>query len=246
MNVLLIGSGAREHAIAWKLGHSPRLTSLITAPGNAGTATISEGNVPVNASDIEGIVQVAKARRVDLVIVGPEDPLSRGLVDRLAVEGIPAFGPTLAAARIESSKAFSKDLMVRHGIPTAPARTFSSRTEAVLYAESHPGGAVVKADGLAAGKGVFVCDSPEEAIAAIEKMMGEEAIFGSSGSTVLIEERLAGRELSAMAFTDGVTVAPMPFSCDYKAWECTVRRPGWTKRWNPSSMNRSRRLPSPP
>jgi phosphoribosylamine--glycine ligase len=216
MNVLLIGSGAREHAIAWKLGQSPRLTSLITAPGNAGTATISEGNVPVNASDIEGIVQVAKARRVDLVIVGPEDPLSRGLVDRLAVEGIPAFGPTLAAARIESSKAFSKDLMVRHGIPTAPARTFSSRTEAVLYAESLPGGAVVKADGLAAGKGVFVCDSPEEAIAAIEKMMGEEAIFGSSGSTVLIEERLAGRELSAMAFTDGVTVAPMPFSCDYK------------------------------
>jgi phosphoribosylamine--glycine ligase len=216
MNVLVTGSGAREHALAWKLSQSPKLTNLFTAPGNAGTASISKGNVPVNAGDIEGIVQAAKDLRIDLVVVGPEEPLSRGMVDRLSVEGIRAVGPTQSAARIESSKAFSKDLMMRHGIPTAAARTFSSRAEAILYAEKLSGGVVVKADGLAAGKGVFVCDTPEEAVAAIEKMMGDEAIFGTSGSTVLIEERLVGREVSAMAFTDGVTVAPMPFSCDYK------------------------------
>jgi phosphoribosylamine--glycine ligase len=216
MKVLVVGSGAREHAIAWKMSQSLRLSDLWVVPGNAGTAVIGSGNRPVNASDIEGIVSLAKELRSDLVVVGPEDPLARGLVDRLTVEGIPAFGPTQSAARIESSKAFSKDLMVRHGIPTATARTFDNRTDARIYAESLPGGCVVKADGLAAGKGVFVCDTAEEAVAAIEKMMGEEAVFGASGRTVLIEERLTGREVSAMAFTDGVTVAPLPFSCDYK------------------------------
>ncbi|HVP06070.1 MAG TPA: phosphoribosylamine--glycine ligase [Dehalococcoidia bacterium] len=216
MNVLLVGSGAREHALAWKLRQSPRLNDLFTAPGNAGTAAIAT-NVDVKASDVDGLVDLAKERRADLVIVGPEDPLSRGLVDRLAVEGIAAFGPTQAAARIESSKAFSKDLMVRHGIPTASSRAFQNRTDARNYVASLPErGLVVKADGLAAGKGVFVCDTKDEALAAIEKMMGGEAIVGASGSTVLIEERLTGREVSAMAFTDGLTVAPMPFSCDYK------------------------------
>ena len=215
MNVLVVGSGAREHALVWKLRQSPRLKDLFIAPGNAGTASLTT-NVDVKASDVEGLVQLAKDRRIDLVIVGPEDPLSRGLVDRLAVEGIAAFGPTQAAARIESSKAFSKELMLRHGIPTASARTFDNRTDARNYVESQSGGLVVKADGLTAGKGVFVCDTTEEALAAIDKMMGEEAVFGASGSTVLVEERLTGREVSAMAFTDGVTVAPMPFACDYK------------------------------
>jgi phosphoribosylamine--glycine ligase len=216
MNVLLVGSGAREHALAWKLRQSPRLTDLWIAPGNAGTRLLGE-NINVPASDIEGLVSTAKERRAELVIVGPEDPLARGLVDRLAVEGIPAFGPTKAAAAIESSKAFSKDLMLRHDIPTADARTFSRKVDALDYIESLAGGQlVVKADGLAAGKGVFVCDSREEALTAVEQMMGDAAIFGASGSTVVIEERLRGREVSAMAFTDGVTVAPMPFSCDYK------------------------------
>jgi phosphoribosylamine--glycine ligase len=215
MNVLVVGSGAREHALVWKLRQSARLNDLFIAPGNAGTAGLAT-NVAVKASDVDGLVELAKRERIDLVIVGPEDPLSRGLVDRLAVEGIAAFGPSQAAAQIESSKAFSKDLMVRHGIPTALARTFHNRTDASVYAESLSGGAVVKADGLAAGKGVFVCDTPEEVLAAIEKMMGDEHAFGAAGSTVLIEERLTGREVSAMAFTDGVTVAPMPFSCDYK------------------------------
>ncbi len=216
MKVLLVGSGAREHAIGWKLQQSPKPTDLIVAPGNAGMRTLGE-TVDIAASDVDGMVALAKERRVELVVVGPEDPLARGLVDRLSAEGIPAFGPTQTAAQIESSKAFSKDLMLRHGIPTADARTFSNRTDARNYIESmgeRP--VVVKADGLAAGKGVFMCDTREGALAAIEQMMGEAAIFGKSGGTVVIEERLSGREVSAMAFTDGLTVAPLPFSCDYK------------------------------
>jgi phosphoribosylamine--glycine ligase len=165
---------------------------------------------------MDGVVAAAKKLRADLVIVGPEDPLSRGLVDRLAVEGIAAFGPTQSAARIESSKAFSKDLMLRHGIPTAAARTFDRAVDARNYIDSlTTEQIVVKADGLAAGKGVFVCDSKADALRAVDLMM-DAGIFGASGSTVLVEERLTGREVSAMAFTDGVSVAPMPFSCDYK------------------------------
>jgi phosphoribosylamine--glycine ligase len=215
MNVLLIGSGAREHAIAWKLRQSPKLTDLFVAPGNAGTAPIAR-NLDVRAADVERICAAARNHSVDLVIVGPEEPLARGLVDALSVQGIAAFGPSRAAARIESSKAFSKQLMMKHGIPTGSAAIFSSRIDARNYVESRPGPTVVKADGLSAGKGVFVCDTTEEALRAIDLMMGDEAIFGQAGRTVIIEERLEGRELSAHAFTDGVTVAPMPFSCDYK------------------------------
>lgn len=216
MRVLIVGSGAREHAIAWKLRQSPKLGDLYIAPGNAGTAAIAT-NIDVSLADIEALVRTAKETRAELVVVGPEAPLAAGLVDRLAVEGIPAFGPTQAAARIESSKVFSKELMLRHGIPTAPARAFDNRTDARNYIESLAREEVViKADGLAAGKGVFVCDSKAEALRAVDQMMGEAAIFGASGSRVLVEERQYGREVSAHAFTDGVTVAPMPFSCDYK------------------------------
>ncbi len=158
----------------------------------------------------------AKEHRIDLVVVGPEVPLSHGLADRLTAEGIATFGPTKAAARIESSKAFSKELMERCGMPTAASATFDNRMEARNYVEANPGPIVVKADGLAAGKGVFVCDTTEEALAAIDTMMGAEAAFGEAGSTVVIEERLSGREVSAHAFSDGTTVAPMPFACDYK------------------------------
>jgi phosphoribosylamine--glycine ligase len=216
MNVILVGSGAREHALAWKLRQSPWLTNLWIAPGNAGTRALGE-NVAIPASDIEGVVALAKERRAELVIVGPEDPLARGLVDRLSVEGVAAFGPSQAAAHIEFSKAFSKDLMERHGIPTAAHRTFGNRTDARNYVESlAEGPIVVKADGLTAGKGVFVCDTREDAVNAIDRMMGDEALFGASGSRVVIEEHMRGREVSAHAFTDGITVAPMPFSCDYK------------------------------
>ena len=215
MNVLLVGSGAREHTIASKLRRSPRLTDLFVAPGNAGTAQIAS-NLDVKATDTDAIVAAAREHRADLVVVGPEDPLSRGLVDRLTAEGILAFGPTQAAARIESSKAFSQDLMQRHGIPTAAAATFDNRIDAHNYVEAHPGPIVVKADGLAAGKGVIVCDNSEEALAAIDSMMSDEATFGAAGRTVVLQERLTGREVSAMAFTDGTAVSPMPFSCDYK------------------------------
>ena len=215
MNVLVVGSGAREHTIAWKLRQSPRLTDLFVAPGNAGTGAIGS-NLDIKAADVDGIVAAAKEHRIDLVVVGPEDPLSRGLVDRLTVEGIAAFGPTKAAARIESSKAFSKELMGRCGIPTATSATFDRRIDARNYIEAHPGPIVVKADGLAAGKGVFVCETTEEALAAAEAMMGADAMFGESGRTVVIEERLSGREVSAHAFSDGTSVAAMPFACDYK------------------------------
>ncbi len=215
MNVLVVGGGAREHAIAWKLRQSPRLGDLFVAPGNAGTAAIAQ-NLPVKALDAEGILAAVREHHIDLVIVGPEAPLSAGLVDRLAAEGVAAFGPSQEAARIESSKAFSKRLMMEHGIPTAQAATFSSRTEARDYVLRQDGALVVKADGLAAGKGVFVCEDPDEALRAIDLMMGEDAVFGEAGRTVVIEERLSGREVSAHAFTDGMSVRPMPFSCDYK------------------------------
>jgi phosphoribosylamine--glycine ligase len=215
VNVLVVGSGAREHTIAWKLRQSPKLTDLFVSPGNAGTTTIAE-NLPIVASDIDGLCRTAKERRIDLVVVGPEAPLADGLVDRLDAQGTAAFGPTKAAARIESSKAFAKDLMGRYNIPSAAYATFDSRVDARNYVEGLTEPPVVKADGLAAGKGVFVCENREEALEAIERMMGDEAVFGTAGRTVTIEQRLTGREVSAQAFTDGTAVAPMPFSCDYK------------------------------
>jgi phosphoribosylamine--glycine ligase len=216
VNILLVGSGAREHAICWKLRQSPRLTDLFIAPGNAGTHPLGV-NLDVNATDIDAVVREAKDRRIDMVIVGPEAPLALGLSDRLAAEGIAAFGPTQSAARIESSKSFAKDLMERSGIPTAAARSFSNRTDARNYIQDLPNGrVVVKADGLAAGKGVFVCDTRDDALQAVEEMMGDAAVFGDAGRSVVIEERLDGREVSAMAFSDGRSIAPMPFSCDYK------------------------------
>lgn len=215
MNVLLVGSGSREHTIAWKLRQSARLGDLFIAPGNAGTAQLGT-NIDAKASDVDGLLTAAKDLRADLVVIGPEESLFRGLADRLAVEGIATFGPSQAASRIEYSKAFSKELMLRHGIPTAAARIFDNRIEARNYLASIGGGVVVKADGPALGKGAFVCDSTEEAGEVVDRLMGDEAILGGAGKTVLIEERLTGREVSAMAFTDGQTVAPMPFSCDYK------------------------------
>jgi phosphoribosylamine--glycine ligase len=215
MNVLILGSGAREHALAWKLRQSPKLTDLFVAPGNGGTATIAT-NVALEVGDAETVCQEASEHRIDLVIVGPEVPLANGIVDRLASHGIAAFGPTQAAARIESSKAFAKDMLRRYSIPTGHAEAFESLAAARDYVERHPGPLVVKADGLAAGKGVFVCDTTEEAVRAVELMLGNEAIFGRSGSSILVEERLTGREVSAHAFTDGETVSPMPFACDYK------------------------------
>jgi phosphoribosylamine--glycine ligase len=214
VNVLIIGSGAREHALAWKLRQSPRLDDLFAAPGNPGTAALG-ANLSIRDTDIEALVRACREHRIELVVVGNEDPLAAGLVDRLAVEGIAAFGPSRPAAEIESSKVFSKGLMARYGIPTAPFAVFDNASAARAFIESQAGPLVVKADGLARGKGVIVCDSTAEALAAVEAIMVRRE-FGASGDRVVIEERLSGREVSAHAFTDGRTVAHMPFACDHK------------------------------
>jgi len=214
MRVLLIGSGAREHALAWKLRQSPRLSDLFVAPGNAGTAAIAE-HLPFAANDIDGLAQAARELRVDLVVVGPEEPLARGLIDRLALIGIASFGPSQAAAEIEWSKAFAKGLMERHGIPTARAVRFDLFDPAREFVLATGAPVVIKADGLAAGKGAIVAETVDEAVEALRALMVEGAV-GEAGRTVLVEERLRGREVSAMAFTDGRTVAHMPFSCDHK------------------------------
>ena len=214
MNVLLVGSGGREHAIAWRLSQSPRLSKLWIAPGNPGTALFGE-NVEVASSDLDGIVALAQRIYADLVVVGPEDPLAAGLVDRLEAAGIPAFGPTGAAAQLEASKAFAKNLMRDAGIATSTSATFEDAGRAAAYVRDVGHLVVVKADGLAAGKGVTVCDDIAQAEAAIDAAMRDRA-FGAAGARVVIEERMFGRETSAHAFTDGVTVRHMPFSCDHK------------------------------
>jgi len=215
MNVLLIGSGGREHAIAWRISQSPLLSKLWIAPGNAGTAALGE-NVPgLKPTDPEAVRALAEEIRADLVVVSSDDPLAAGVVDAVNAAGIAAFGSTKAAAEIEWSKAFANDLMARAGIPTSASRTFEDADEATAYVRDRGGPVVVKADGLALGKGVTVCDTTEEAVAAIDAAMREGA-FGAAGARVVIEERLYGREVSGHAFSDGVTVRHMPFSCDHK------------------------------
>jgi phosphoribosylamine--glycine ligase len=215
MNVLIVGSGAREHALAWKLRQSPVLTDLFAAPGNPGTAEVAT-NLALRDTDLDGIARACRDHHIHFVVGGNEDPLAAGLVDRLSVEGITAFGPTRAAAEIESSKVFSKGLMARHGIPTASYEVFSDAASARAYVEAQSAGLVVKADGLAKGKGAVVCDSKEQARSAIEAIM-EQREFGASGARVVIEQRLSGREVSAHAITDGISIAHVPYSCDHKA-----------------------------
>lgn len=212
--ILVVGSGGREHAIIWKLAQSPDRARLYAAPGNAGTALAAE-NVPIAAEDKASLVAFATANAIDLVIVGPEVPLAAGLVDDLAQTGIAAFGPTAAAARIEASKAFAKDFMMRNGIPTAAYGTFDSSDEAHRYIDSVDHAVVVKADGLAAGKGVILCDTRQEAHAALTNML-ENGAFGEAGSRVVIEQQLVGPEVSLLAFCDGQRGALMPPARDHK------------------------------
>lgn len=214
VNVLLIGSGAREHAIAWKLRQSPKLTDLFCTPGNPGMASCGS-LLSLAEGDHDAIVRACREHRIDLVVVGNEDPLAAGIVDRLSVEGVAAFGPTRAAAEIEWSKVFAKELMGRHGIPTAPFGIFDNPNAARADIRERGAAVAIKADGLAKGKGVIVPDGEEEALEAISRIM-EQREFGASGDRVVIEQRLSGPEVSAMAFTDGRTVAHMPFSCDHK------------------------------
>jgi len=215
MNILVVGSGGREHALAWKLAQSPQVDRLYVAPGNAGTAEVAE-NLPVAADDIEGLAAAARAHRVDLTVVGPEAPLAAGIVDHFQAEGLPVFGPSAQAAQLEANKAFAKDLMARHGIPTARYRTFTAFDEALAYARQEPYPLVVKASGLAAGKGVTVCHTLAEAETALRRAMVARE-FGASGEQVVVEECLSGPEASVMAFTDGHTVQPMVVAQDHKA-----------------------------
>lgn len=212
MKVLVIGSGAREHAIAWKLSQSPRVTEISVAPGNGGTAQIAE-NLDIKPTDFEALA--VASHHMDLVVVGPEEPLAKGIVDYFDQQRIPIVGPSRAAAEIESSKVFSKALMDKYGIPNALGCSFSSYDQARAYIEGQDTPLVVKADGLAAGKGVIVAQSTKEALGALYRIMVERA-FGPAGERVIVEECLEGREVSLMAFTDGVTVAPMLPVCDYK------------------------------
>ncbi len=214
MKVLVIGGGAREHAIAWKLNSSPHVTELYTAPGNAGTAQLGT-NLDISATDVQGLVDAVKQHDVKLTIVGPETSLDAGVVDQFRAEGLAIAGPTQAAARIETSKAFAKDLMQKYGIPTGKADLFTNYEDAVRYVNQNPGPLVVKADGLTGGKGVTVCQTQDEGLQALREAM-EEQVFGSSGEHVLIEEFLTGQEISVFTFTDGVHLSPLVAACDYK------------------------------
>ena len=219
MRVLIVGSGGREHALAWKAAQSPRLEQLFVAPGNAGTEVRWAGgaarNVDIQPHETAALVDFARQQALDLVIIGPEAPLAAGLADALRAAGVPVFGPSRAAAEIESSKAFAKAFMLRHGLPTARFATFTDFYEAVghLLAVDYP--VVIKASGLAAGKGVIVPECADDAEAALRQLMLEHE-FGPAGDEVVIEERLSGPEVSLLAFTDSVTVRPMPPAQDHK------------------------------
>lgn len=217
MRVLVIGSGAREHALAWRLKQSPHLTGLWVADGNAGTAALAT-NLGARPENVTELVEAARSIKADLVVVGPELPLANGVVDRLSEVGIPAFGPTQAASRLEASKSFALEVMEEAGIPHPEFRVFREQQDAVDFLTRHSGPAVVKADGLAAGKGVRLCSNREEAIAAVRACMADR-IFGTAGDTVVIEELLSGPEVSVFAFTDGEHLSPLVAACDYKRLE---------------------------
>ena len=214
MKVLVVGGGGREHALVWKISQSPKVTKIYAAPGNAGIAGLAEC-APIKSEDIPGLLAFAKSRAIDLTIVGPEGPLSMGIVDEFTKAGLRAFGPSRKAAELEASKRFSKDLMKKHHIPTAEYGVFTDKAAAAAYVREKGAPIVVKADGLAAGKGVVVAETVEEALKALDVIMTDKA-FGAAGDRVVIEERLKGEEASFMAFSDGKTVVPMASSQDHK------------------------------
>jgi len=217
MNILIIGGGGREHALAWKAAQSPQADTVFVAPGNAGTAHESGvRNVPIEAGDIEALVAFARENAIGLTIVGPEVPLVAGVVDRFTAEGLRCFGPTRAAAQLEGSKTFSKDFLARHGIPTARYATFTRVPEAVEYIRAQGAPVVVKADGLAAGKGVILARTEAQAIAAVEDMLSGN-VFGTAGHRVVIEEFLEGEEASFIVMVDGTHILPLATSQDHKA-----------------------------
>jgi len=215
MRVLVVGGGGREHALVWKLKRgSSRISALYCAPGNAGIAEDAEC-VPIAADDVKGLLRFAEERRIDLTVVGPELPLTLGLVDRLTAAGLRAFGPTAAAARLEGSKAFTKELLRHEHVPTAFFGVFGDPDDAARYVKEVGAPVVVKADGLASGKGVFICPTVAAALEAVDELM-RARLLGDAGSRVVVEEFLEGEEVSFMALTDGTTVLPLATSQDHK------------------------------
>jgi len=214
VNILVIGGGGREHAITWSLKKSSKVSKLYCAPGNAGIAQIAEC-VPIGVFQFDELVAFAKKASIDLVFVGPDDPLAQGIVDAFEAAGIPAFGPNKAAAEIEGSKIFMKNLLKKYNIPTAKYETFTSYDAALAYLKEQEAPIVIKADGLAAGKGVTVAATLEEAEAALQSIMVDK-VFGEAGNQVVIEEFLSGQEMSILAFVDGETVKPMVPAQDHK------------------------------
>lgn len=214
MNVLVIGSGGREHALVWKIAQSRRAGKIYCAPGNAGIAKIAEC-VPISATDIPSLFKFAMEKKIGLTVVGPEAPLVIGISEAFRKGGLRIFGPSGYAAQLEGSKAFSKGIMQKYGIPTAEARVFTDDEDAIKYIKDKGVPIVVKADGLAAGKGVVVCSNEDEAIRAVNMIMSER-LFGDAGRQVVIEECLQGEEASFLVFTDGKSIIPMPSSQDHK------------------------------
>lgn len=215
MKVLIVGGGGREHALAWKIGQSSRVERVFVAPGNAGTATDAE-NVAISDTDVPGLVEFAKQNSIDLAVIGPEAPLAAGATDILTSEGIPTFGPSAQAAELEASKVFCKNLLRHADVPTADFHTFTSADQAKAYlTEREDVPVVVKADGLAAGKGVIVCDNCEQAVEAVQQIAADKQ-FGEAGNRLVIEERLVGQEASVLAVTDGRTIITMPAAQDHK------------------------------
>jgi phosphoribosylamine--glycine ligase len=215
VKVLVVGSGGREHALAWKIARSERVDEVLAAPGSAAIASVATCHPDVAAGDIDAVVALARAESVDLVVVGPEDPLAAGLADRLRDAGVATFGPSAAAAQLEASKTFSKDFMRRHDIPTAGYRAFDDLSAARAYVREHDGPCVVKADGLAAGKGVAMCEDAAAAERALEEMMADRR-FGDAGSRVVIEEWLRGEEASYYAISDGENIITLAAAQDHK------------------------------
>jgi phosphoribosylamine--glycine ligase len=214
LKILVVGGGAREHTLVWKISRSPRVKEIYAAPGNAGTARLAQ-NLDISPTDIDKLLKAARDLKIDLTVVGPEAPLADGIADRFTDSGLAIFGATRAATEIESSKVFAKELMQKHGIPCAHSASYSDYNQAREYVQKQTAPIVIKADGLAAGKGVIIVGSVKEAQDALYNLM-EAKTLGSAADRVLIEEHLVGREMSAFAFTDGQTVVPMVPACDYK------------------------------
>lgn len=214
MKILVIGSGGREHALVWKIAQSPKVSKIFCAPGNAGTAQIAD-NINIASDDIQGLLDFAKQNSIDLTVVGPEIPLVAGIVDKFYATGLKIFGPSKKAAQLEGSKVFAKNIMQKYGIPTALFSSFTDEAKAKEYLKKIGAPVVIKADGLAAGKGVIICKTISEAEQAIERIIRDKE-FGDAGNVLIIEECLVGEEASILCFTDGKTIMPMASAQDHK------------------------------